>query len=190
MELMKQIASQFGNNPFTYQDLKKLGVKQSQIIILLKDQKIQRLNRGVYLISGSNLSDTEQFRATVLRVGNPSAICLVSALSHYGVIDEIPKKVWVLVPESKHTAHKDIRPLRSRNPRWKVGIIEEEGYKITSLERSIVDALTLRSIVGNLGVQAIKTALKQKKTTVSKILEMAKSLKVEHRVYGSLEAFI
>lgn len=191
MEPIKQISSHFGNQPFSYSDLKKIGINQRQIRLLLKDQQIQRINRGIYLVSGSDLTDQEQFRAATLRVGSPSAICLFSALSHYDLIDAIPKKVWILVSDTKHTTHKDIRLLRSRNPKWKTGIVESDGFKITTIERTIIDALTMKAVVGSsLGIEALKKALKSKKTTPSKLFEMAKALKVVHRIQATIEALI
>ena len=124
-----------------------------------------------------------------MRIDGPSAVCLVSALAFYGITDHIPKKVWLLVPEDKHSAHKDIRLFRSRNPNWKVGIESHKGYKITNLERSIVDALAMKRVLGvTLAVSALKNALQEKKTTLDKILKMATQLGVDHRVMSYIEA--
>jgi hypothetical protein len=70
--------------------------------------------------------------ANFRRFGDSVAVCLLSALAFHGLTDEIPKKVWLLVPENKHSAHRDIRLLRSRNPHWKMGIDAQNGYRITN----------------------------------------------------------
>ncbi len=181
--------SHYENTPFTFREIKGLGVTQSQLNQLLETEKVVRLRRGVYVLSGADLSDEAQFRAATMRVEGPSAVCLISALAFYGVIDEIPKKTWLLVPENKHSAHKDIRLFRSRNPNWKIGVESHKGYKITNIERSIVDALAMKRTLGfTIGVSALKTALKQKKTTLDKVIKMAVQLGVVHRVMNYIEA--
>ncbi len=79
--------------------------------------------------------------------------------------------------------------MRRNNPQLGIGIIAHKGYKITSIERTIVDTLVLKRIVGvNVGVGALKTALSSRKTTLNKILTMATKLRVDHRVMSYLEA--
>ncbi len=186
---LKLLQSHFKDMPFSPKDINGLGITQAQVIQLLHNESIHRLSRGVYVLSGADLSDEAQFRAATMRINGPSAICLVSALAFYGITDHIPKKVWLLVPEDKHSAHKDLRLLRSRNPKWKVGIDSHNGYKITNIERSIVDALTTKRVLGfSIGVGALKSALQNKKTSLDKIIKMATQLGVDHRVMSYIEA--
>jgi predicted transcriptional regulator of viral defense system len=186
---LKLLQSHFKDAPFSPKDINELGITQAQLIQLLHNESIHRLSRGVYVLSGADLSDEAQFRAATMRIDGPSAVCLVSALAYYGITDHIPKKVWLLVPEDKHSAHKDLRLLRSRNPKWKVGIDSHKGYKITNIERSIVDALTTKRALGfSIGVSALKSALQNKKTSLDKIIKMATQLGVDHRVMSYIEA--
>lgn len=189
MKPLALLQSRYANSPFSPGDIESLGITPAQLNHLLEAEIVHRLSRGVYILSGADLSDEGQFRAATMRINGPSAICLISALAFYGLTDQIPKKVWLLVPEDKHSAHKDIRLLRSRNPKWKIGIESQKGYKISSIERSIVDALAMKRIIGvSIGVTALKTALKEKKTTIDKVLKMATRLGVDHRVMGYIEA--
>ncbi len=90
--------------------------------------------------------------------------------------------MWLLVGVDRKSNLKDIRIFRTRNPYWKVGVTEEDGYRITSLERTIVDCLSYQYKFGHLGFEAVKRALKAKKTTLSKIMEMAERLEVGHKI--------
>ncbi|MGE3757062.1 MAG: type IV toxin-antitoxin system AbiEi family antitoxin domain-containing protein [Pseudobdellovibrionaceae bacterium] len=189
MNTLKRLESQFEKDPFSLDDIKRLGITDFELNKLLKEEAIYRLSRGVYVLAGTDLSDEALFRSATLRIEGPSAVCLLSALAFYGLTDHIPKKVWLLVPENKHTTHKDIRPLRSRKPQWKVGIERNVGFNITNIERSIIDALVMKRILGvQIGVGALKSALKEKKTTLGKILKMAKLLGVDHRIMIYIEA--
>jgi len=189
MAVLKQLKSQFENIPFSPGDMKRLGITNTELNQLLKTEAVHRLSRGVYVLAGADISDEAQFRAATMRINGPSAVCLVSALDFYNLTDHIPKKIWLLVPASKHTAHKDIRLLRSRAPHWKVGIEKHEGFAITSLERTLVDSLVMKKILGvQVGMAALKSALREKKTTLDRVLKMAKALGVSHRVMSYIEA--
>lgn len=188
---LKRLQSQFANVPFTLNDIEELGITSAQLRSFLAKEQVLRLSRGVYVLPGMDLDNEALFRAASMRIEGPSAVCLLSALEFYGLTDQIPKKVWLLVPENKHTAHKDIRLFRRNDPKWRVGIVGQptDGYQITSLERTIVDALVFKRIVGvNLGIAALKAALAQQKTTLDKILKIAKELRVDHQIMSYLEA--
>lgn len=178
----KSVLSQIGNMPITAKKLDRMGVSRNDLKRLLADNKLLRLGRGVYQPVSSDLGDENLFRAATLRIQGPSSVCLVSALAFYNLTDEIPKKTWLLVDVNRKTYLKDIRLFRSHNPHWKVGIAEEKGYRITNLERTIVDCLTYQAKLGNIGIEGLKRALKSKQTTLTKIANMAEQLKVGHRI--------
>ncbi|MBL7670922.1 MAG: hypothetical protein JNM39_10595 [Bdellovibrionaceae bacterium] len=188
MRPLKQIETHFTGKPFSRDELNRLGITSVQLSELLKAESVHRLSRGVYVLAGTDLSNETQFQAATMRIDGPSAVCLLSALWYYNLTDHIPKKVWLLVPENKHTAHKDIRLLRSNNPHWKIGIEKHQNFAITNLERTIVESLCMKRILGpQIGIDALKTALKEKKTTLDKVLRMAKSLGVDHRIQNYIE---
>lgn len=189
MDTLKRLESQFANTPFSPDDIKRLGITDFELNQLLGAEAVHRISRGVYVLAGTDLSDEALFQAATMRIDGPSAVCLLSALAFYGITDHIPKKVWLLVPENKHTAHKDIRLLRSRSPHWKIGIEKHKGYSITNIERTIVDSLVLKRILSvQIGMSAFKSALSDKKTTLDKVFKMTKALGVDHRVKAYIEA--
>lgn len=135
------------------------------------------------------MMDEERYRIASLRCGLPSAICLVSALEYHHLTDHISKHVWVLVPSSKRTSLKELRLLRSREPQWDIGIKKTQKYWITTPERTIVDCLIHRRLIGNqVALEALKKAISQKKVKPGNVLDMAKKMGVEHRVLPYIEA--
>lgn len=188
MEPLKQLETHFRDRPFSRGELNRLGITSVQLSELLKKEAVYRLSRGVYVLAGTDLSNETQFQAATMRIDGPSAVCLLSALWYYNLTDHIPKKVWLLVPVNKHTAHNDIRLLRTNNPHWKIGIEKHKSFAITTLDRTIVDTLCMKRILGpQIGIDALKTALREKKTTLDKIFRMAKSLGVDHRIQNYIE---
>ena len=187
---MNNLPSQLRTKPFTPNQAARLGLSFYELSKLVSNGAVEQIARGIYRAAGGDINEEEQCRVATLRVGYPSAICLLSALSHYHLTDLIPKKTWIMVPIQKRTSDQTIKLLRSRNPQWKVGIQREDGYSITTIERTLVDCLTHRSRLGaNTSIAALKSAIQSKKTTLSRVLEMAKALGVTHRILPYIEAF-
>jgi predicted transcriptional regulator of viral defense system len=175
--------------PFSYQEARKKGLSQYSIRKLLERGAVERLERGLYRSTDEDLSDEELYRRAVKRVGGAAVICLLSALSYYELTDTIPKQVWLMVSKEKRVKSASVRLYRARHPRWNIGIVSRDGYSITSLERTIVDALTLKVLSSpRLGIDALKSALARKLTSPSKVLLMASDLGVTHRVLPYIEA--
>ena len=94
-----------------------------------------------------------------------------------------------MVSAKTRTASKNIRLYRTRDPRWKIGITAQDGYSITNIERTLVDALTSKAVLPvRIGLDALKRAVSEKLTSISKIIEMSKSLGVRHRILPYVEA--
>ena len=150
---------------------------------------VEQVARGIYRKSGGDIGEEDQFRIATLRVGAPSAICLVSALSHFHLTDTIAKQVWILVPDDKRTTERTIKPFRARKPQWEIGIETFDGYSITTLERTLVECLTNRSRIGSqIGLDALRKAVGSKKTTLGKVMDMARQLGASHRILPYIEA--
>ena len=178
----KSLISKIGNAPLRVKDLARIGVSRNELNRLLADNTLLRLGRGVYQHASSDLNDENLFRSATLRIRGPSAVCLISALAHYNLTDEIPKKTWLLVDVNSRSYHKDIRLFRSHHPHWKIGIVNSEGYRITNIERTIVDCLVYQARIGSIGIEGLKRALREKRTTLAKIVQMADKLQVSHRI--------
>jgi predicted transcriptional regulator of viral defense system len=186
---MGQLPSRLREKPFTLSQAAELGVSRYRLLKLVSEGRVEQLARGIYRVSKGDINEEDQYRAAALRVGEPSAICLISALAQYGLTDVIPKKTWILVPNSKRTAYPDLKLLRTRNPEWHIGIERRDGYSITSLERTIVDCLNYRTKIGTqIGIEALRKATNSKKTTLGRVFDVAVKLGVAHRIRSYVEA--
>lgn len=178
------------NTPFTYKEAIALGANKYILKKLINEEIIEKLGRNIYQrIRLEDNGEEAQYHMATLRCGLPSSICLLTALECYHVTDQISKQVWILVPEYKRVSSKDLRLVRSRNPQWKIGIQKMKGYSITTLERTLIDCLLYKKIIGtSVAIESIKNAIAQKKVKLGDIYDMAKKMKVEHRIYSYIEA--
>ena len=186
---MRQLPGELQNQPFTLRQASMLGLTFYDIGKLLADGTLEKVSRGVYQVSGTASNEEADFCIAALRVGTPSAVCLISALSFHHLTDTIPKKTWIMVPFSKRSADRSLRVFRARNPSWKVGIDKRAGYSITNIERTVVECLALRSRIGaTIAIEALRRAIDSKKTNLGKVADMAKKLKLLHRILPYIEA--
>ena len=156
---------------------------------MVKAGLLERLSRGVYQISSADLGEKQElYQVATFRCGFPSSICLLSALEYYHLTDQVPKQTWVLVPESKRVIDGDLKLVRSRNPHWKIGIRKKKRYWITTLDRTLIDCIIYKRLVGNqVALSALKRAIAQNKTKPGALYDLAKKMSVAHRIRPYVE---
>ena len=179
------------SSTFTLQSAQKLGISRGYIRKWLKDETIERVSHGTYRVVTFEEDIYNELAWANSIVGRPSAICLLSALEFYNLTDHITNQIWVMVSNNKKTSHKKIRLYRKQNPLWSIGVIKKEYFSITTIERTLVDCLIMRKKIGSsLAIDAIKLALNTKKTSLSKIIRLAKQMGVFHRIELLIEALV
>ena len=190
----KNIVKTVGTGPITKQNLVDSGVTRYWLQKWLDDGQIEKVGHGLYkfVLDSSNENPfDEQFCNATAVAGRKSAICLLSALEYHHLTDIITKTTWVMVPFEKRVKHKDITVFRTRNPHWSVGILRQKGYRITSLERTLIDCLLHKNKVAlSVTMESLKLALKKKRTSLSALHDVAKRLHVLSRLKPIFDVLI
>jgi predicted transcriptional regulator of viral defense system len=163
-----------------------LGVSQPTISRLVKTGAIQRHGHGLYAHPKLKIPpDILDFAIACSKFGPQSAIGGLSALFHYGLLDQPPSQLWVVVPPEKSNHNNFYRMIRTKTP----PVIEAdtlEHYRITNVERTILEALKFAPKIGvRVAINAARDALKKKLTTEKKLGEVAKRL----RLHAILEKY-
>ncbi len=175
---------------FTYQSALKNGMSRYDLIKLVVSGQVERVARGTYQSIDMAVSLEASFCEATLQLGKPSCVCLISALDYYSLTELVPSQIWMMVNANKRTIKTHIKLFRTRQPHWQIGIIKENGFWITSLERTLIDCLTHKKLVARqTAIEAIRLALTEKTTTLHALITMAEKLKVIHLVYPTLETF-
>ncbi|OFZ26736.1 MAG: hypothetical protein A2381_17250 [Bdellovibrionales bacterium RIFOXYB1_FULL_37_110] len=168
---------------FTFKDAKSVGLDYYDLKVLEMNGELCKVKRGIYQKESFNSFDNESFHNALAYLGDPSAICLLSAFYYYGLTDEIPNQVWVYVPITKYSHVENYKVIRKRDPKWNIGITNEDGFSITDINRTVIDALSDKKHVTDFeSVKIARVALAEKKTSFDKLIQMAKKLGVYDRV--------
>jgi predicted transcriptional regulator of viral defense system len=181
---------------FTFKQAKDLGLSQREVAKLTRTGVIEKISRGIYEVVARALDPaTRDFAVACISLGESSVIGGLTALFHYGLADEVPRKIWVLVPPSKYRVKKQYRLIRTKMD-LTAGIERYPDYRITSLERTIIDTFIFSSKLGErLAYRAALRAIREKRTTPDKLFKVAQTLGVSDKLalhaqalFGGLEA--
>ena len=162
---------------FSISEARELGLSHPTLLALVGQGRIVRLSRGIYAVSGSEATGREgDFSVAHKRFEGQCVVGGLTALSYYQLLDEVPSKIWLLVPPHIRTTDRTYRLLRTKRD-LSIGVIKEPSFMITSIERTLIDSLLFSSKIGEkVGKLAILRALRAGLTSEQKIFNMAKEL--------------
>ena len=117
----------------------------------------------------------------MMRSGSVLYCCKIVATFFIAVAsltDAPPNQIWVIAPPEKSDHNIFYRTLRTKKS-YKEGVNHFDFYRMTNIERSIIEGLWFRTKIGErTAINAAREALKQGLTTEKKLGEMAKKLKL------------
>ena len=161
---------------FTLAQAEGLGISQQNLSRLVKNGRIQRVERGIYLHPKATVSKEVGFQIACAKFGPDAVIGGLSALFHYNLAEQVPQETWVIVPPETRTKEKGYRLMRTKAP-LNVGVATKNGYKIATVERALVEALRFASKIGErTAIGAVRKAFAQKLTNEVKLGRVAKEL--------------
>ncbi len=172
---------------FTLGQGKEIGLSQQSISRLVAAKDLMRLGRGIYLHPEASLDSDTGFQIAFAKFGPEAVIGGLSALYHYNLAEQVPGEIWVLVPPEKRTKVQGYRLIRTKT-RLDREIIHENGYRIVSVERAILEGLKFITKIGEkTAIKAAREALADRQTTEIKLAQAAKELGLESVLKKYLE---
>lgn len=161
---------------FTRSQAEALGLSHQSLSRLVKEEKILRVGRGIYMHSDGNLGRDIDYQVACTKFGPKSVVGGITALFHYGLVEQVPGQVWVLVPPNRIT-HSQLYRLVRTKINLDRGVISGNGYRIVTVERAVLEGLKMAKKIGErVAVQAARAALTTKQTTEGKLGKVAKEL--------------
>ena len=132
------------------------------------------------------------FAIACARFGTKMAIGGLSALFYYRLIEQVPQQIWIIVPSATKDQSSDhqFRCLRTKTG-LKYGVSNKKYFKITNIERTLIESLKFSSKIGlSIVIKAIRSAIKEGATTEVKIGRMATRLKMEKNLKKYWEVIV
>jgi predicted transcriptional regulator of viral defense system len=177
MKKRQQLLKNIKKSIFSSKEALLTGLNYHDLNVLEGQGDIEKIARGIYQKSGKTNVEGDSYSIALTHLGEPSVICLWSALVFHELTEQVPEKIWVYVPLEKYSHLNSVKVVRKRNPFWEIGTETIKGVRVTNIERTLVDALYDKKHVSEAeAFKMVKISLKEKKTTIKKLFEMAQSL--------------
>jgi predicted transcriptional regulator of viral defense system len=178
-------------------DLKDLGVHRMVLTRLVAEGLLERINRGVYRLADAEPLGAPDLVLVATRV--PAGVLgLVTALSHYGLTDEIPKRIDVLLLRSTPPPRIEYPPLRlfwasKASHQQGVEVLDLDGVEVrmTSPAKTVADCFKYRGRVGlDIALDALKSGLASRAFSPAELLAAAEVDRVARVVRPYLDMLL
>ena len=176
-------------------DLNDVGIPRAYLTRLVQAGRLEKTGRGIYQLPDKPL--TENAGMEILATKVPQAVfCLLTALQYHGLTTQLPKQVWIAMPQGSHSPKIDYPPIKMIQcaPKHFVEGMEihrrnEHEFKVYSVARTIADCFKHRNKIGlDVALEALRAALAQKKVNANDLWHFAKIDRVTNVVRPYLEA--
>lgn len=166
-------------------DFERVGVPRSYLSRLRAEGLLVRTARGRYELPGAAMSRFHALAAAARAVPR-GAIAASSSLHFHGLLEDVPAKIWMLVPA---TAWKpvgitpDVEILREAEEMYGDHIshhkIDGVNVPLTNLGKTLCDCFKYRRRVGlALAVEALQVAFERELITKAELIPLATRIRV------------
>lgn len=116
-------------------DLAAYGLSREVLRRLVADGQIERRSRGLYVVTGSPVTEHETLAAVAARVPR-GVVCLLSALRLHGLTTQEPPEVWIAIGRKARVP---------REPELPIHVVHFSGAAFTSgIETRQAGGVTIR----------------------------------------------
>jgi predicted transcriptional regulator of viral defense system len=166
-------------------EAKALGIPETILSRMLEDGLLIKEARGLYRLADLILGEPDLVQ--VSKLVPKSVVCLISALNFHTLTTQIPKKVYIALPQKTKAPRLAYPPLNivylSERP-YQAGIEEHEldgvPVRIYDKEKTIADCFKFRNKIGlDIGIEALKDYLSLGSIDLDKLAEYAKINRVK-----------
>jgi len=176
-------------------DLAVLGIPRVYLTRLTADGKLAKTGRGLYRLAEATLSESESLAIVAARV--PQAVfCLLTALQFHALTTQLPRQVWIALPQGSHVPRIDYPPVKLiqyTGDAFTQGIethrIDQVDLRVYSVAKTVADCFKHRNKIGlDVALEALKDARSQKKASADDLWRYAKICRVANVMRPYLEA--
>ena len=178
-------------------DVAARGIPRGGLLRLCRQGLLRRAARGVYALAEARVSEHHSL-AVVAKISPNAVVCLLSALRFHGLTTQDPHQIWVAINNKARRPSLEspsLRVVRFSGKALTEGItshiVEGVPVRIYNAAKTIADCFKYRHKIGtDIAVEALKDALRHKRTTIDEIHRFAKVCRVDRVMRPYLEAIV
>lgn len=177
-------------------DFREAGIPLVYLKRLTDSGDLIRVGRGLYQDPARVGEDIAHDLAEAARRVPSGVISLISALRHHQLTTQLPNAVWMTIPhKARSPSARDLRLeiVRATGQVMTAGIehirVEGVDVPIYGVAKTVADCFKHRRHVGeDVAVEALRDALRMRKTTVSELMRYAAIDRVSRRIEPYIRA--
>ena len=178
-------------------DVEARGIARESLLRLYRQGLLVRQARGVYALPDSPVTEHHSLAIAAKRTPG-GVICLLSALRFHGLTTQDPHEVWMAIDFKAHkpsAASPALRVVRFSGPALLEGIEHHtlEGVRVPvyAAAKTVADCFKYRNKIGvDVAIEALRDALRSRKTTVDQIHRFARVCRVANVIRPYLESAV
>jgi predicted transcriptional regulator of viral defense system len=175
--------------------LQELGIARVVLSRLTASGQLERVGRGVYRLPATQGSEHESLATIAVKV--PQAVfCLLTALQLHELTTQLPRQVWIAMPQGSHAPKMDYPPVKMvqfSGEAYAAGVevvqVDQVALRVYGAAKTVADCFKHRNKIGlDVAIEALKDALTQRKATADDLWRFAKICRVANVMRPYLEA--
>jgi len=162
---------------------------------LVSSGALERVGRGVYRLPGTQGAEHESLATIAVKV--PQAVfCLLTALQIHGLTTQLPRQVWIAMPQGSHAPKMDYPPIKMvqfSGDAYAQGIevvqADQVALRVYGAAKTVADCFKHRNTIGlDVALEALKETLSTRKASADELWRFAKVCRVANVMRPYLEA--
>jgi len=179
------------------QDLQAKGLPKDYLWRLHKQEKLEKVGRGMYVIPGAVMNEHQTVVQAALRVPH-GVVCLLSALRFHDLTTQSPFEIWMAIDVKARAPKEEIIPLRIvrfSGRALSAGVeshsIEGVSVRVYNSAKTVADCFKYRNKIGiDVAIEALRDCWRRKLATSDQIWHYAKVCRVSRVIRPYLESLV
>jgi len=178
-------------------DLQAHGIPREHLRVLVDRGDIQRVARGVYILSDADVTGDHGLAEACKRVPR-GVVCLLSSLRYHGMTTQAPFEVWLAIQRGSWRPRLQYPPLRVvwfSGQAMAYGVqehrIEAVPVRIYSAAKTVADCFKYRNKIGlDVAMEALRDCWGERLATADELWEAAKVCRVANVMRPYMESLV
>jgi predicted transcriptional regulator of viral defense system len=174
--------------------LQAIGIPRVILARLTSSGQLAKVGRGLYRLADAPVAEQEGLATIAVKV--PQAVfCLLTALQIHELTTQLPRQIWIAMPQGSHTPKLDYPPVKMvqfSGEAFSEGIevikTDQVALRVYCVAKTVADCFKHRNKIGlDVAIEALKDALSQKKASANDLWRYAKICRVANVMRPYLE---
>lgn len=178
-------------------EARSLGIHPQTLKRMTESGDLEKIERGLYHLRHHSLQGDPDLIIVAKRV--PEAVfCLVTALHFHGLTTQLPRKVYIALPQEKKAPlleHPKLEIIWLSEKPYASGIdsvaLNGQEIRIYSKAKTVADCFKFRNKIGeDVAIEALKEYLHDRDRSIPQLMEYAEMNRVARIIEPYLKAMI